>query len=240
MNITTVFFDLDGTLLPMDQEVFIKAYFGGISKRLAHLGYDPQALIGAIWSGTAAMVKNDGSRTNEAAFWKRFTEIYGEKSLDDMPEFDAFYREDFDNVAKSCGHSPRAREIIDLLHGKGIRTVLATNPIFPAIATEKRMRWAGLSPADFAYYTTYENAHYCKPNPAYYQEILQALGLRAEECLMVGNDVEEDMIAKTLGMKVFLLTDCIINKKNADISQYPHGSFAELETHLNDLFPAQD
>lgn len=239
MKITTVLFDLDGTLLPMDQDLFVKAYFGGIAKRLAPLGYEPKALIDAIWSGTAAMVKNNGSVSNERAFWNHFTSLFGEKALDDMPEFDAFYRENFDEISKSCGYSPCAKQVIDLLHRAGIRTVLATNPIFPAIATQKRMRWAGLSPEDFLLYTTYENARYCKPNPAYYKDILQTLGLSAEECLMVGNDVEEDMIAQTLGMKVFLLTDCIINKKNLDISQYPHGGFDALTDHLTEMIASQ-
>ena len=54
------------------------------------------------------------------------------------------------------------------------------------------------------------------------------LNVSAEECLMVGNDVGEDMVTANLGMKVFLLTDCLINRTGADISQYPHGSFAEL------------
>lgn len=69
------------------------------------------------------------------------------------------------------------------------------NPIFPAVATESRIRWAGLAPETFAWYTTYENIGYCKPNPDYYREILRYLDCRAEDCLMVGNDVEEDMMA---------------------------------------------
>ena len=52
---------------------------------------------------------------------------------------------------------------------------------------------------------------------------------------MVGNDVAEDMIAQQLGMQVFLLTDCMINKANADISVYPHGGFEELKAFLNTL-----
>lgn len=52
---------------------------------------------------------------------------------------------------------------------------------------------------------------------------------------MVGNDVGEDMITQQLGMKVFLLTDCLINKQNADISQYPNGGFPELAYFLNTL-----
>ena len=59
-----------------------------------------------------------------------------------------------------------------------------------------------------------------------------AIGESAENCLMVGNDVVEDMIAESLGMKVFLLSDCIINKHNADISRYPHGGFDELKAFL--------
>ena len=235
MKITTVLFDLDGTLLPMDQNVFLKAYFGGITRRLAPHGYTPETLVDSIWKGTAAMIRNDGSVLNEDAFWNAFTAIHGEKARNDIPFFDAFYLEDFDKVAASCGHTPHARETVDALHARGIRTVLATNPIFPAIATEKRMRWAGLEPSDFELYTTYENARYCKPNPAYYQEILQKLGLDARECLMVGNDVEEDMIAQTLGMKVFLLTDCLINKYEKDVSVFPHGSFPELTAYINEL-----
>lgn len=111
----------------------------------------------------------------------------------------------------------------------GLRVALATNPIFPAVATESRIRWAGLEPEDFELYTTYESIGYCKPNPAYYREVAAKLGVDPEQCLMVGNDVEEDMeAAEQTGMRVFLLTDCLINRENRDISAYPHGSFSQL------------
>ena len=229
MKITTILFDLDGTMLPMDQDVFVKAYFGGLAKKLAPHGYKPDELINTVWAGTAAMVKNDGSHTNEIAFWKRFVSVYGEeRARRDYPLFEAFYRENFDEVAKVCGYDSRARQVIDFLKEKGIRRVLATNPLFPSVATEKRMAWAGLSPTDFEYFTTYENSRFCKPNPAYYRDVLEKIGCAPEECAMVGNDVGEDMIARDLGMQVFLLTDCIINKQGIDINAYPHGGFEEL------------
>ena len=112
---------------------------------------------------------------------------------------------------------------------------LATNPIFPARATQWRIQWAGLKPEDFEWYTAYENSSHSKPNPAYYRDVLARLNVKPEECLMVGNDVGEDMIAEQLGMKVFLLTDCIINKTNADISAYPHGNFDDLKSFLKQL-----
>ena len=226
--ITTYLFDLDGTLLPMDQEVFTTAYFKLLAAKIAPRGYDPEKLVAGIWEGTAAMVQNDGSRTNEEAFWKKFAGIFGEKVLEDKPLFEDFYQNEFNDVARVCGCTPKAAELIEQLKRQGYRLVLATNPLFPEIATRNRIAWAGLRPEDFELITTYENSRYCKPNPAYYKEILEKLGCVAQECVMVGNDVTEDMAAALLGMKVFLLTDCVINKENRDISVYPHGGFDEL------------
>ena len=88
---------------------------------------------------------------------------------------------------------------------------------------------------DFEWITTYENSKYCKPNLRYYQEVLERLGVAPEECLMVGNDVGDDMVAEELGMQVFLLTDCLINKNKEDISAYPHGGFPELLDYIHAL-----
>ena len=221
MAIKAVLFDLDGTLLPMDQEVFIKAYFGGIAAKLAPRGYDPKALIGAIWQGTEDMIKNDGSVTNEEAFWRRFSAIMGENSRKDEPIFEAFYKNEFQAVKNVCGFSEESKIIVDSLKERGIRRILATNPIFPGIATESRVRWAGLEPEDFELITTYENIGFCKPNPKYYEDILARQGLAPDECVMVGNDVGDDMVAEKLGMKVFLLTNDLITtieSRNSRIS----------------------
>ena len=230
--IKAVLFDLDGTLLPMDQEKFIEAYFGGLVKKLVPHGYEPNQLIKGIGAGIKTMVSNNGAVTNEEVFWKSFSAIVGERVKEDEEIFLDFYKNEFQEVKQSCGYMEVSRKVIDSLKEKEIRIILATNPLFPAIATESRMRWAGLAPEDFELYTTYENSSFCKPNPKYYEEILSKIGVPAEECLMVGNDVTEDMVAETLGMKVFLLTDCLINKESKDISEYPNGGFTELMEFL--------
>lgn len=235
MSIKVVLFDLDGTLLPMDQDEFVKAYFGLLAKKLAPYGYETEKLIPAVWKGTGAMVNNDGKKSNEEVFWEVFSAIVGEKVKDDLPLFDEFYRTEFVGAKAACGFTSKAVEVIKLLKEKSVRVALATNPIFPAVATENRMGWAGLSPEDFEFYTTYESCRFCKPNPKYYEDIVEKLGVDAKECLMVGNDVSDDMVAETLGMKVFLLTDCLINKENADVSAYPHGDFKELIRFLQDV-----
>ena len=228
MDITTVLFDLDGTLLPMDMDTFTNGYFAMLTKKLAPRGYDPKQLVAAIWTGTGAMVKNDGSRTNEEAFWAKFAQIFGEKSLADIPLFEEFYANEFQQAKDFCGYDQWAARAVRAIKESGRRVALATNPIFPAVATESRLRWVGLEPSDFELYTTYENSRYCKPNVNYYREVLDQLGVKPEECLMVGNDVEEDMIAQTLGMRVFLITACLINKEGKDIGVYPHGDFKDL------------
>lgn len=238
-QIKVVLFDLDGTLLPMDQDEFVKAYFGGIAKKLAPYGYEPNKLVKSIWSGTAAMVKNDGTQTNEEAFWNTFAGIYGEQVRLDEPYIDAFYQEDFDKIQSSCGYTSKALETVDLIKKSGLRMALATNPIFPSIATQKRIRWAGLNQDDFELVTTYENSKYCKPNLNYYLDIMNELHVLPSECLMVGNDVSEDMVTEKLGMKVFLLTDCLINKHDKDISAYPHGTFEDLTDYIQQFVQIQ-
>ena len=227
-----VLFDLDGTLLPMDQDGFTHGYFKLLCRKLAGYGYDPDQLVKAVWKGTGAMVKNDGSCSNEEAFWRCFSSIYGEDALRDVPLFNAFYANEFQQAKALCDHNPKAKEVVELSRALGFRVALATNPLFPAVATQSRIRWAGLEPEDFELYTTYENIGYCKPNPAYYDEILRRMALEGSDCLMVGNDVGEDMVAETLGMKVFLLTDCLINKDDADIVRWPHGGFDDLMAYL--------
>lgn len=84
--IKMILFDLDGTLLPMDQEIFIKAYFSGIANKFVNYGYEPNMLIASIWEGTKAMIKNDGSKTNEEVFWDCFAYMFGEKVKVDEPK----------------------------------------------------------------------------------------------------------------------------------------------------------
>lgn len=233
--ITTVLFDLDGTLLPMDQDVFLSTYFKGLATKLAPYGYEPKKLMDVVLSGTAAMIANNGEKTNEVVFWDLFTSRFGENSRNDGPTFEEFYQNEFQDVRNVCGFDPRAAETVKKIKESGLRVALATNPLFPAIATESRIRWAGLSPDDFELYTTYENVRYSKPNLGYYLEITEKLGVSPEECLMVGNDVRDDMVVVDIGMKVFLLTDNLINKKSVDISIYPHGSFDELSSYIDTL-----
>lgn len=233
MSLKVVLFDLDGTLLPMDQEEFVKTYFGLLAKRMTQYGFEPQHLIKSIWQGTKAMMKNDGIKLNEEVFWEVLVSIYGEQCLENQAHFDDFYHNEFMGVKDICGFNPLAKETVERIKKAGYRVALATQPIFPRIATENRVRWAGLQMSDFGLVTTYENIGFTKPVPEYYKEVCLRLGVKPEECLMVGNDVDDDMVTEALGMQTFLVTDCLINNSGKDISHYPQGTFSDLIKFLN-------
>lgn len=236
----TFIFDLDGTLLPMpDQDFFVKKYFDALTRKLAAYGLESQRLVKTVWAGTMAMVGNDGSMTNEERFWEVFCENIGKDGRSFEPVFDDFYRNEFSESKIATGFDPKAALCIKLLKQKGYHLVMATNPVFPEIATYTRIKWAGLLPEDFDLITTYENSSYCKPNLKYYEEILAAIGKKASQCIMVGNDVKEDMCAARLGMDTFLLKDCLINSDNCDISGYKQGGFDDLLDYIRRLPDAE-
>ncbi len=232
MSLKAVLFDLDGTLLPMDQDVFVQSYFTRLAAKMRPFGYDSEVLVKGIWTGMEAMIRNNGTCTNEEIFWTVFPTVCGEGIREHEKTMEEFYANEFQAVRDDVGFNSNAQKAVQLVKDLGLRAVLATNPVFPKVATASRVRWAGLDLKDFEYYTTYENSSYSKPNPEYYREILRQIGILPQEALMVGNDVLDDMVAESLGMKVFLLTDWLINKENKDITRWPHGGFEELFAYL--------
>ena len=181
------------------------------------------------------MVANNGSRTNEQVFWDYFVSIYGEKAVKDRPFFDAFYLDHYDKLKQTCGFLKEANEVVKYLKGKGYRLALTTNPVFPTMATQKRIIWAGLDKNDFELVTTYEDCHYCKPNSKYFQEVLDKMGVKAEDCIMVGNDMIEDLCAEEIGIDIFMLTHNLINRDNKDITLYPNGTLQDFLKYIDEV-----
>ena len=230
-----ILFDLDGTLLPMDMDVFIDAYFAELTKKLASLGYERNELIAGVWEGTGAMVTNAGEHTNEEAFWRAFSSYCGDRVKDDRAVFDGFYENEFNNIKACCGFDPDAERAVDAALEHASTVVLASNPIFPLAAQENRIRWAGIDPAKFSFATSYENCRFCKPDLRYYEDIVKQIGVSFEECLMIGNDVTEDMCAAKLGIDVFLVTPWMINRKGEEISRYKQGTLHDLTRFLENV-----
>ena len=232
----TVLFDLDGTLLPMEQEAFNHQYFTRLGKKFQPLGFEPKAFIEAMWQGIYAMFRNDGKITNEQRFWPALSAALGRDARVLEPIFEDFYANEFLEIKDVVTHpNPLSAACVKTLKDKGYELVLASNPIFSFSGASARMGWAGVDPKDFARITLYDNSSYCKPDVRYFSEILEKMGKTPGECLMVGNNVREDMCAARLGIHTFLVTDYLMNPDQENLAVYPKGSLQDLFEYLDAL-----
>lgn len=226
--INTVLFDLDGTLLPMDIDEFIKNYFHAMQVKFSTSGWDVEKLMSGVIQSTKAMIKNDGKETNEKVFWDTFTKVTGWDQTMVEEDFEAFYQNDFKLLEKLTGKNENMIEAVRLLKEKGYRLLLTTNPLFPQMAVNERLCWAGLDPNDFDIKTSYEDYHACKPNVRYFEEVISNCNLKIEQCMMVGNDSLEDGVVETLGISLYLVEDNLIHREETPLHSKWHGSSDEF------------
>lgn len=229
MKNKTFFCDLDGTLLGMNQDQFLALYFTSIKDYLVALKHDPQVFFYYLDKGIKAMLNNTGQMTNEAAF---INATAGYKDLLNLML--DYYQKDFIKAKASCYVNPASVALIKYLKENNYKIVLATNPLFPRFVTEMRVKWAGLCPSDFNYITSYENSSYTKPKKEYYFEILSNLNLKPNEVVYIGNDVDDDFREiKNDTFESYLITDCLINKKEVDL-KIPQMSMQEFLAYVKE------
>jgi len=232
-------FDLDGTLLGMDWRVFISEYLKSLSAQFVDL-MEPEVFSTRLMAATQVMVDSqDPSKTNEETFIDAFFAGLEVTPEELMPRFDAFYLNQFPKLARYTEAIPEARDVILAALDLGLMVVVATNPVFPKEAIFERMRWAKIEDLPFRLVTSYEFMHYCKPHQTYYREILDILGLAPNDCLMVGNDVEEDLPAGLLGMKTFLADRYLISRGELCYEPDGRGSLLDLKMQLPKLAAAR-
>ena len=204
--IDAILFDLDDTLLRNEAMAFFRNYTRLLVPHLAPW-LSEQQVSDLMWRGTERMMANaDADKILLDCFW----EYAGEQGYpvpELAPAFDRFYASDYCLLSQHTEPVAGGRETLIWAEERGYKLVLATNPIFPEVAVMKRLEWADVSDIAYALVTTCENMHYAKPSTRYYQEIADAVGCRADRCLMVGNDVRFDMVAGQIGMRTYLVED---------------------------------
>lgn len=232
----TFLFDLDGTLVPLDLDDFLKKYFSLLTTEFAKL-IDEELFVKYLMQATKEMINNNGIKTNQEVFIESFFRL---TTLEDqtgiMKKFDDFYRNKFPILKGGINIDDKACRLIKGLKETGFNLILATNAVFPREAIVERLNWVNLDEDDFDYITCYEDMHYCKPNLDFFREILEKMKLNPDRCIMIGNDLQEDIIAGELGIETYLITDYLIDRKTADIEPDWQGNFVELLAHFEHKF----
>ena len=194
-----ILFDLDDTLLGNAMETFIPAYFQALTRHVAHL-IPAERLIGELMRATQTMDTNDGSGpTNEETFAAAFYPAVGYDQDELRPIFEQFYVEKFPKLQPLTQTLSEARPLVEWAFEHDLQVVIATNPLFPRLAIEQRLEWAGVPVSEFNYalVTVYEDMHATKSHLAYYREIMARVGQQPDECLMVGDDWQRDIVPAT-------------------------------------------
>ncbi len=235
-SLNTILFDLDGTLLPIDGQAFEQIYFGNLAKQFMDV-YEPKTLIQLIWSATKAMVKDTSERTNEVVFMENLQQLVGSDITWMQTRFERFYETDFDHLRAAVTPNPNILEAVRILKEKGYQCVIVTNPMFPKLAIEKRIAWTGLNRDDFSYVTSFEKNTACKPQLKLYEEVLRELDLSVEECMMVGNDIEEDMVVAKMGMDHYLITNHVMQEDVIPDFVKRSGDYADFLNFVKELKP---
>jgi FMN phosphatase YigB (HAD superfamily) len=232
----TILFDLDGTLLPMSLERFTKDYCNQLGMFFADL-IDGKEFIPHVFAATNAMLSNTDPRRNEEVFIEYLGQVIPGDVNTYIERFNDFYDTAFLALQEGLPPNPLIAASIKMLKEKNYKLVVATNPIFPMKANLHRISWAGLNAEDFSYISSFEKNCFCKPNPDYFREVLNTIKELPENCLMVGNDVQEDLACRKLGIKTYLIDDHLIHRGGDIITDY-RGSYTDFYQFAVQLPPA--
>lgn len=236
--VKAVLFDLDGTLVDVDMNLFVPVYL----RRLT--GYmedrvNPVHATQSLHHAVAAMFANtDANRTLESILLEVL-----ESELDISPEhyaacLEQFCRNDLEELRPLVTGHPLSPQLVESSLDRGWEVVLATNPIFPRAVIDARIAWGELDGEVFHHVTDYETAHFCKPNTTFFEEILDRLKIPAEACLMVGNDTLHDLSASQVGMQTCLLTPWSIRRSGTRFKANWQGRHEDLLALIESVDPS--
>jgi len=144
--------DYDGTLALVDEDEFAEAYFFSLNVFMVEqyrIALDHFEILDCVAQITRCA---DGTTNNYDRFLKCLSNKF--ERFDWKSVFESFYAsEEFDGLRELVRPNDKALELFKRAKESGLVVVLATNPIFPKSATEKRLevdrpQFVGLQPCD--------------------------------------------------------------------------------------------
>ncbi|WP_306361719.1 HAD family hydrolase [Nocardia sp. CC227C] len=209
-GVTTVLWDLDGTLVELRQRTF-----GTLMPLVAAAAFrdvlPPHRFLPVLRATLDQVRNNDGELTNHDLLVRSLAARAAIPVAEADRRFRALAASGLPRLRRCFRPVPAARVLVDLLAERGVTQVVATNPLWPRSTAEDRLRWGGIDPAVFAHICSGETMRRAKPRVEYYGELLELLGVPGQQCVMVGNDPVKDPPAAALGIPVYLLHGGIDN-----------------------------
>lgn len=237
-QVRAVLFDLDGTLLQVEMEQFIPAY---IAKLATHFDDRVERCVFAevVRSATFSLIRSEEVRRSNEEFFLGVTERHlGVDGALFAERLQRFCADGLADLAGLIRPLPLARDILGRCFERGLRVVIATNPVFPRPVVEARLRWGGLDDFPYELVTTLENSRCCKPHPGYFRDLLDRLELPAEQTVMVGNDTEHDLAAAEAGIATFLVDTWLVDRCRGRFRADFRGDHRELLQFVETLGPS--
>jgi len=204
--LNAILLDLDNTLVLYDELKYYTAYFNALHEYFPH-DFNREDLQTRVIEGIMALRHNRGGISNRDCFLEVFARGREIEPAALWEKFMDFYREAYDAIPVTVTLPDGLQDLLVRLRRTRLKLVIASNPVFPMIAQEKRLRWGNLEPAWFHLFTHMGNMHHVKPAPDYYRQACELIGEKPETCLMVGNDPANDISASRAGLATYLTTD---------------------------------
>jgi len=227
----TLLLDLDGSLLDTNLPEFVPAYFRALADHLS-TRVTPEIMLPALVAGTRRMTTNADPRfTLQEVFEAEFYARIGIPKAELAPSLARFYADVFPRLGALTSRRAEAEPFVAWARASHFRLAIATDPLFPALATIERVRWAGLDPASFAIVSAFEEFHFSKDHSAFYAEVLGRLGWPDGAVLMVGDDLQRDIRpAERIGLQTYLLRAA--NETVAPSDDGRAGTLPDLQTWI--------
>lgn len=234
-SIECFFFDLDGTLLNISDQDFELEYSKLIAKSFIDL-YNPETFFSYFLPSVEALMNHkDYDKYVIDSFLSKFTELSGMGRDDIWDRLHNFYTNDFRRLQNLVKPTTISRELIDNIQSQGKKVILATNPVFPEIATRQRVEWAGLDyNSDFLFVPHVNNSTAVKPDSQYYHNLIDLVDVQPNNILMVGNDYLYDGSASQVGIKTWIVNFNQSHLEYKDKFQIDYeGSLEDLLVRIN-------
>jgi phosphoglycolate phosphatase-like HAD superfamily hydrolase len=142
-SLLTLLIDLDDTLLVNPVKEFMEKYLKLLSEYMEPY-VDPKVMVPQLLKSTDLMIdKVHPYQTLESVFDADFYPALGLDITEIKPIVNRFYTDVFPEIQSQTSPRPEAIEAIQHAFSLGYHVVIATNPLFPKLATSLRL--AGLA-----------------------------------------------------------------------------------------------